>query len=242
MDLSPEELGLALAEDAAGRLITRLSQLLPAHIDVAEFEFSPGPSTAELGPTASGEFTLTDTNILEEHLISTPDPIASAAWTATGLWHVTEYRSSTQFKSFNYGQNDVGRLGDVGSVPPDYNAGTTTGTLTSPVITGTGTATQVVLRFRFFTDVESGLVKDLISVNVKSSPGNLLLSNYDKAGMGMTSGSTGGTFVTFESDITGDVVGAGNFYLEFVFDSVDSGSNSTEGWYIDDVEVMSIEP
>jgi hypothetical protein len=87
-------------------------------------------------------------NIFEEY-IDGSDPIVDATWTATGLWSVTEYRSSTQFRCFNYGQNDVGRFGDGGSVPPDYITGAaTSGVLTSPTITDPGAGTSLTLWFR----------------------------------------------------------------------------------------------
>ena len=40
---------------------------------------------------ASSTVTITDQNVFEEHIIG-PDPIINGTWTATGLWHVTQYR------------------------------------------------------------------------------------------------------------------------------------------------------
>lgn len=148
----------------------------------------------------------------------------------------------TQFRSFNYGHNDVGHIGDVGSVPPDYNTGlATSGTLKSPVIAPIVAATQVLLRFRQFAVVEAGIVKDLASVILKTSPGGVPLVTYDKTSLGLAAtGNTGGVFVTITKDITASVVGAGAFTIEFFFDSVDALANTTEGWYVDDIEVQVI--
>lgn len=272
----------ALAEDAPGRLITRLQQMVPAHVRTTEFVYTPGPalaafhivatSTAPLGSVieipysayydysswpadpdavsldhrpiiATSDSTVTTLNVFEEFLSSPSDndPIGSGVWTASGLWHVSEYRSSTQFRSFNYGRNDIGRLGAIGSVPPDFNTGgATAGLLTSPVIVGVGAASQVNLRFRHYADMESSLLSDLAVVVVKTSPGGFVLATFDKTSLGLNiSGTTGGAFVTVIKDITA-IVGMGDFIVQFSFDSVDGIANTTECWYIDDIEVQVI--
>jgi hypothetical protein len=148
----------------------------------------------------------------------------------------------TQYRSFNYGHNDVGIMGQPGSVPPDYNTGAaTSGTLTSPVIAPIVAATQVLLRFRQFAVIEAGAVKDLPSVIVRTNPGGVPLVTLNKASLGLAAtGNTGGLWVTITSDITAFVVGAGAFTVEFFFDSVDALANTTEGWYVDDIEVQVI--
>jgi hypothetical protein len=277
--LTPAEVLLdtvSMSEDSLGRLITRLEQMIPAHIRAVDYVYSIGPSIAPWSIVSSTESMITDEsaapmagyfditplddmdldaalfsststteittlNVFEEFLTGV-DPLLFGGWTATGLWHVTQYRSSTQFKSFNYGQNDVGRLGEGGSVPPDFNTGAaTTGSLISPVITAIAAATSVTLRFRHYGDVEAGVIKDLPTVYVKSSPANVVLATFNKAALALdVTGNTGGIFVTITQDIKAAVVGAGNFYVEFVFDSVDNLNNTTEGWYVDDIEVQVI--
>ncbi len=181
----------------------------------------------------------TTLNVFEESLII-PDQISGGSWIATGLWHITQYRSSTKWNAFNYGHNDIGRVGDAGSHRPDYSTGVATaGVLTSPVINGIGAAAQVLLRFRHFGDMEAGVIKDLPSVVVRANPGGGALATYDKASLGLSAtGNTGGVYLTVTKNITGAVVGAGNFQIEFNFDSVDANLNNTEGWYIDDIEVQ----
>lgn len=148
----------------------------------------------------------------------------------------------SKLRSFNYGHNDVGHVGDVGAVPPDYNTGSaTSGTVKSPQIGAIVAATQVLLKFRQFAAIESGTIKDLTSVLIKTSPGASLLATFDKTSLGLNvTGNTGGVFVAISKDITSAVVGAGAFTIEFFFDSVDALANTTEGWYVDDIEVQVI--
>lgn len=269
----------ALAEDALGRLISRLRQLVPAHVRIAEYVYGPGIAIAEFpAATASSEIieeveddsayvayfdtadfpsdqistdtaaivassdvTITSSNVLEEHVDGT-NPLSSG-WSGTGLWHVTGYRSSTGLYSFNYGQNDSGHLGDVGAIPPDFDTGAQTlGTLRTPEIAAIFAAESVLLRFRHFADMEAGLVKDLASVVVKTSPGWTTIATFDKNALGLGgTGNTGGSFVTVTLDLTGYVVSAGAFTVEFNFDSVDGLNNAGECWYIDDIEVQVIQ-
>jgi hypothetical protein len=142
---------------------------------------------------------------------------------------------------FNYGQGDVGVAGQPGSVAPNYNTGSaTTGTLTSPVIPAIAAATSVTLRFRHYALIEGGISRDLPSVVVRQNGGGTLVT-IDKTELGLnTTGTTGGQFVTFSKNITSSVVGQGALRIDFVFDSVDAVNNTTEGWYIDDIEIQVV--
>lgn len=206
--------------------------------DIPDFPADSTPlDTSPIVATSTS--TVTNENVLEEY-IGGSDPLVAGTWTASSLWQVTEYRWSTQFRSFNFGQNDVGRVGDVGSVAPDYDTGGIVGgVLTSPTVSAIAAATTVTLRFRHFADIRSGGADDIVSVRVVEV-GPTVLRTITKTDMGIfATGSTGGVFVTQSFDITSDVVGMGNFYLEFSFVSGTSTAGVTgEGWYIDDVEVQ----
>jgi len=195
---------------------------------------------------ASSEVTISNENVMEEYLAGS-DPIISGEWTADGLWHVTEYRSSTQFKSFNYGQNDVGRVGDVGSNPPDYDgvADATVHRLTSPMfaLTDTGVSlATITLRFRHFGDIRAtGSGDDLVRVELYRT-GSVLVKTIDKATLGLATG-TNGSFTTYAEDITADIVVTDDYWIEFVYDegtvaAGGSGAGTGEGWYVDDIEVQ----
>ena len=194
----------------------------------------PGDPDGNFGPTLA-----TNENVLEEYLAGL-DPLALGTWTAAGLWHITEYRSSTQFKSFNYGQNDVGRLGDGGAVPPDYDGVpiSTASRLISPGFSLLATDTAVVIRFRHYGDVRSGLVNDLVRVEVFKGAG--LFYTIGKAALGLDATGTNGSITTYSEDIEAMVVADDTYHLEFVFDTAGaaSGAGTGEGWYVDDVEVQ----
>ena len=266
----------SLADNPVDRVINRMNQMIPRHVRVASFVFSPGPAIAQWNITAgsslvqtfpaqalysayydedefpadeivvdsspivaTSEVTIVNENVLEEH-IGGDDPIISGDWDGEGAWHVSEYRSSTQFRSFNYGENDVGRVGEGGSVPPDYDgiAGSANDELTSPDFSMVGTATQV-FRMRHYGDMRSGLAQDLTTIRFYI--GNSFVFLIAKAELGLdTDGTTGGSFVTFEKDISSLVnVTAANWHIEIEFDlNGATGGGSGEGWYIDDIEIQ----
>lgn len=186
--------------------------------------------------TASSEVTITNQNVLEEYLVG-PDPLLSATWTGTGLWQTTEYNSSTSFRSFNYGKDDVGTV-----TPPNYvTPGISIGTLTSPTV-NIPAATTVLLKFRHYGDmlpVASGF--DNVSVLVVDETGPSVVQTITKTALGLVTGNNGG-FTSFSVGIGPAVIGNGNFHLEFVFDSVNStaGRGVLQGWYVDDIEIQVI--
>lgn len=267
----------SLADNPVDRVINRMKQMIPRHVRIASFIFSPGPAIAQWSITASStllqaaapaqalysayydeeefpadeivvdssplvatsEVTITNENVLEEY-IGGSDPIVGGTWTATGLWHVTEYRSSTQFRSFNYGANDVGRFGEGGANPPDYDGVpiSTVSRLVSPGFSLLATDTAVVIRFRHYGDVRSGLVNDLVRVEVFKGVG--LFYTIDKSALGLDGTGTNGSITTYSEDIEALVVADDTYHLEFVFDTAGaaSGAGTGEGWYVDDIEVQ----
>jgi len=205
-----------------------------------DLESYPGDEVAaDSGPfIATSDTTITSANVFEEFITSGFDLIAAGAWSADGLWRVTKYRSSTSGWCFGYNQGGSGRAGEVGSSAPSYDTGAaTSGTLTSPVISGIVSASSVALKLRHFADMEPGMTKDLASIEIRESGGGPVIKSFDKSDLGLSAtGSTGG-FAVLDLDITAEIVGAGDFEISFVFDSVDSSDNSGEGWYVDDIEV-----
>lgn len=220
--------GGAVTEDA----------LFSAYYDEDEFPADEIP--VDSAPiVATSQVTITNENVLEEFLDGA-DPLIAGTWTAAGLWHITEYRSSTQYASFNYGQNDVGRLGEGGAVAPDYDGVpiATVSRLISPIFSLLAADSAVVVRFRHFGDVKSGVVNDLVRVEIFKGAG--LFHTITKATLGLSATGTNGGFTTYSQDIESLVVADDSYHLEFVFDTAGaaSGAGTGEGWYIDDVEVQ----
>lgn len=186
---------------------------------------------------ATSDVTIVDLNVLEEYLIGPEDPLTLGTWTATGQWHITQYRSFSATKSFNYGHGDVGVMGQVGAVAPIYdNGGVSTGTLTSPSVS-VAAASFVTLRFSFYGNMRSGVVNDVVKVNVVKDAGSVVLQTITKFDMGLTATGTN-TGYQFGTSIGPSVIGVGSFHIEFIFDSVGSTAGQTgEGWYIDNIEI-----
>jgi hypothetical protein len=187
--------------------------------------------------TASSEVTITNQNVLEEYLVG-PDPLIAATWTGTGLWQTTEYNSSTSFRSFNYGDEDVGTV-----TPPNYDIGAfvTSGTLTSPTV-NIPAATTVLLKFRHYGDMLAGGADDVVSVLVVDEAPLSTVQTITKTDLGLFATGTNGGFTSFSVPISPAVIGIGNFHLEFVFNSVSltTGRGALQGWYVDDVEIQVI--
>jgi hypothetical protein len=187
--------------------------------------------------TASSEVTITNQNVLEEYLVG-PDPLIAATWTGTGLWQTTEYDSSTSFRSFNYGDEDVGTV-----TPPNYDIGAfvTSGTLTSPTV-NIPAATTVLLKFRHFGDMLAGGADDVVSVLVVDEAPLSTVQTITKTDLGLFATGTNGGFTSFSVPISPAVIGIGNFHLEFVFNSVSltTGRGALQGWYVDDIEIQVI--
>ena len=206
-----------------------------APIIASSVSSEPGDPDGNFGPTLA-----TNENVLEEYLAGL-DPLVLGTWTAAGLWHITEYRSSTQFKSFNYGQNDVGRLGGVGAVPPDYDgiAATTISRLISPSFSLLAADSAVVVRFRHYGDVDGTAGEDLVRVEVIRDTGAVLTHTITKTMLGLASG-TNGSITTYSEDIESLIGADDTYHLEFVFDTgaSPSGAGTGEGWYVDDIEVQ----
>lgn len=201
-----------------------------------EDEFPADEIPVDSAPiVASSEVTITNQNVLEEYLVG-EDPLISGAWTATGQWQVTQYRCSTSFRSFNYGDDDVGIV-----TPPNYDNGAiSTGTLRSPTVS-IPAATTVLLKFRHFGQMRSGGASDVVSVLVIDETGPSTVQTITKTDLGLFASGTNGGFTSFSVPIGPAVIGNGNFHLEFVFNSVTTTAGQTgEGWYIDDVEIQVI--
>lgn len=193
---------------------------------------------------ASSEVNITNLNILEEFVAGPESPLVSGPfgpWAATGLWHVTQYRSSTALKSFNYGQGESGVLGGGGAVAPNYNTGAiSSGILYSPSVS-VATATSVTLRFRHFGNVLAGGAADDCFVYVWSDFTSLVVQTITKTDLGLFATGTNGGFTTFSVPIGPSVIGIGDFHIEFRFNSITNTTGRTgEGWYVDDIEIQVV--
>jgi len=143
-------------------------------------------------------------------------------FTATGLWHVTARRASEGVQAFWYGQEETG----------NYDTGlANSGTLTSPTI-DLGNAVEPVLSFKQFVEVEADFAFDRfrVIVNDVDDPTNTAVLEKDTI-------STAGEFASRTLSLA--AFAGRRVQLTFSFDTLDSALNRFEGWYVDDIRIVS---
>ncbi|OQK16702.1 hypothetical protein AU255_01995 [Methyloprofundus sedimenti] len=211
------------------------------------YSWSPGgQSSAEITiiPAATQTYTLTATtscgSATDQVTVfvddgSTPvglnqdfeDDISVGEWTATGLWHHVNnsacaspgYSSAT--KAFAFTQD----------ASCNYNSGSTsTGTLTSPAISGISATST--LTFDYFRQVESysGGAYDKTEVEIVTAAGSTMVWSRD------STDASSNAWTTSESIDLSSYEGQ-TIQIRFLFNSVDKVSNNYKGWFIDDVVV-----
>jgi subtilisin family serine protease/subtilisin-like proprotein convertase family protein len=143
----------------------------------------------------------------------------AAGWSADGLWHLSNRRAYSPVTSFYYGDENTGT----------YDTGFTNwGSLTSPAIDLTA-ATEATLLFDEWRQVEGGSPYDGAYLFASSDALNWTMVWADYA--------TTGDWVTRTFDVTPWV--GGNLFVQFYFETVDELYNSFEGWYVDNVTVLT---
>ena len=173
-----------------------------------------GNESGMLNP-ASGATTAAST-VFEDNMSAPGD------WTGTGLWNQDTFRSVSPDHAWYYGQPGT-RNYDTG--------GTNSGTLTSVAMDLTN-ANEAILTFQEWTQVESLASYDRTRVQA-SSNGNTWATIFESHG-------TSNLWVERAVDLTPYI--GGNVYLRFKFETIDSIFNNYEGWYIDDVMVITDVP
>lgn len=151
-----------------------------------------------------------------------------------GLWHLSSGRGAdaghSPTSSAYYGHNEGPSGGG------DYETGAANaGALITPSI-GLPDVEDITLEFRFFLETEGSLRWDLCTVEADTGSGYMsFLSSED----GSLPTGSGGAWTNLSADLSAfqgqDVV------FRFGFDTIDSLFNDFEGWYLDDVRVVTYE-
>lgn len=92
LDQGPAIATWAMSASATAKQINQVEADFDVTYDDEDYpaDFIP----ADASPiTATSTVTITNQNVFEEYIIGPSNPIISGVWTATGLWHVTMYRS-----------------------------------------------------------------------------------------------------------------------------------------------------
>jgi len=150
------------------------------------------------------------------------------SWTSGGLWHLTT-NSSCATPGYSSATNAVYYGQDAGCT---YNTGgVTTGSLTSPMITGINATST--LTFDYYRVVESFNGDfDRTQVNILSGGGSTNVFSLNA-----TNASTAAWVSSGAIDLS--AFAGQSIQVEFVFNTVDGTANGFTGWLIDDVVVTA---
>lgn len=145
-------------------------------------------------------------------------------WTPAGkdsLWHLSTLRSNSPNNAWYYGKEDK-RNYDTGGI--------NSGTLTSQAINLVG-ADDAMLTFYEWSQVQTNARLDRTRVQI-SSDGQAWTTIHESHG-------TQDAWVKQTVDLTPYISATATVQLRFWFDTVDNSSNQFEGWYVDDVQVVT---
>jgi subtilase family serine protease/subtilisin family serine protease len=145
-------------------------------------------------------------------------------WTTAGtdnLWHLSELRANSPTTAWYYGKEDT-RNYDTGKA--------NNGTLTSQSVDVVG-ADDALLTFYEWSQLQSTLRLDRTRVQV-SSDGQSWQTVFESHG-------TEGAWVQRTVDLSPYITATGSVQVRFWFDTVDATANNFEGWYVDDVQLLT---
>src|SRR5262249_54548924 len=149
-----------------------------------------------------------------------------------GLWHLSTGRGTqaghSPVTSFYFGQGEGPNGGG------NYNVGNTAGNITSAPIT-LPTSTPLTVSFNYGLQTEGNGSFDVASVQVSTNGGatfTTVASSTSSAQLPLSSTWRAAAFDL--SAFAGQTI-----LLRFNFDTVDSTANTSEGWYVDDVQLST---
>ncbi|MCE9576471.1 MAG: lamin tail domain-containing protein [Deltaproteobacteria bacterium] len=146
----------------------------------------------------------------------------ATGWATTGLWHVSTRRAAAGTHAFWYGSEATGTY-DTGAI--------TAGTLTSPPIDLTA-VTHPTLGWREWLQVEgaAGYDRATVTVTAVDDPALTVTTSRDRS-------TTLGVFLDRGLDLA--AFAGHKVTIRFAFDSVDNAANAYEGWFVDEIRILS---
>lgn len=158
-----------------------------------------------------------------------------------GLWHVSTGRANnaghSPTHSLYYGQGEG--INGGGNYNTTNNSGTpvaNSGVVTSPAILLPAGVPAITLSYGYLMNVESGTNWDRALIEISTNNGVTYLPVAVKGAFGLTN-ATGGLWVSNSVALT--QFAGSTIRLRFNFDTIDGLVNSTEGWYLDDIVILS---
>ncbi len=170
-------------------------------------------SNVVIGKTSPG------TIVFEDNMESGP-----AKWTTAGkdnLWHLSTLRANSPSTAWYYGKEDT-RTYETG--------GANNGTITSLPIDLAG-VDDVRLSFYEWSALQTSERLDRTRVQV-STDGELWETVFESHG-------TEAAWVQRAISLSAYVTATGSIQVRFWFDTIDGSANNFEGWYVDDVQLLT---
>ena len=242
---SGDTIQVTLNEQVGGVFDGSVTTASGAPLDDNIFQIVPGDTiTASYEDADDGSgmsATVTDTaNVVEYHNIFVADfeddidgsstdgfTINNSGAAIQGLWHLSTGRQNdadhSSQHSMYYGTGEGPNGGG------DYDAGTTAGRITSPMISLAGLP-DAELTFNYFRETEQAFFHDFVEVHLSIDGGTFF--DLEVAMANPTDG-----FEQASTDLSAYV--GSNIQVRFSFDTVDEDINDLEGWYVDDVTVRT---
>jgi hypothetical protein len=156
---------------------------------------------------------------------------------SNGLWHASTGRGlnpgHSATHSLYYGQHEGPDGGGDYNVTNFANGGVV---VSAPFGLPSG-AGPLTLSFNYLIAVESGITYDQAYVEISTNNGASYQAVASKNLLGGLTNATGGLWVSNTVSLAS--YAGSTIRLRFRFDTVDSISNSTEGWYLDDIVIRS---
>jgi len=144
-------------------------------------------------------------------------------------WHISQKRQANGTRSWYYG-SEAAALGGSYS-----NGVANNGTATSPNITIPATAySAYILQVDVFAKTEGGATYDLYSIAIYI--GGVSSQIFAKAQLG--NGDTAGAFVRYFLPITASIANKSNVTLVLSFNTTDGALNTSDGVYIDGLQIL----
>ncbi len=217
-----------------------LSDLLVGHSPMS-YNGSAAPGAAHIFSGGNGHFVPTAPMFAADFSDTTGDNsfaidnLSGGAKYGDGLWHLSERLGDeaghSETFSYYYGRDVEG----------DYDTGRSAGRIISPTIDLTGVF-DAQLSFNYFLETEDSASKDVARVWLRQSydrgpyTETLLLDNVDDS-LADPSGGWRTARVNLPSPFLHTNY---DVQIAFEFDTVDSGFNAFEGFYVDDVRVARV--
>ena len=162
--------------------------------------------------------------------------VTNALGNGNGLWHLSTGRGAnaghSASTSLYYGEGE----GEGGGGTYD-TGGINEGAVVSPLISLVGAAAPVSLEFNYLLQTEGNASFDVALVEISTNNGASFFTVASANTAGPLTNNTAGAWLHATVDLS--AYAGSQLFLRFHFNTVDSVANTFEGWYVDDITILS---